>query len=489
MATFKKSEVLKAIESQFKKDFVTGLSLIKPQWSEIAMKVSSNTKVNTYGILSEFPKMREWVGKRQRKAMQAVGMSIENKLFESTVGIPRVDIEDDQVGLFRPIIQQAGQSAAELPDDLVFALLKKGKTTLCYDGQKFFDTDHPVYDNVDGTGSNTTQSNITTGSSRESATFYLFDTTNAIRPLIWQERTAPEITPRFDPEKSESVWNEDVYEWGVRARGAAGFGFWQLAHCVEQTELTAENIMAENEIVVEIDGKQHDNWKSYDIDSDFLIAADAFRFSIGTPSTDTVIPDFTGKEAKVFINEQLIMTGIVDTTQHSINKSSRTFNLNGRDKASILVDCSAPITNVKGLTLLDAVKKIVEPLGIKKVELKAEDNPTLDKVDIDIGETAWNAVKRCAKPDVTKVNFDIQVKISGITLVEIKVAIQKALADYFNTLIPGDELIVSQCEAVVNNLIGVVDRRFTTPTANKKADVVSKIEWFRLGTVSVTEMS
>ncbi|HDR1020941.1 TPA: baseplate J/gp47 family protein [Pasteurella multocida] len=96
---------------------------------------------------------------------------------------------------------------------------------------------------------------------------------------------------------------------------------------------------------------------------------------------------------------------------------------------------------------------------------------------------------KVVKPDVTRVSFDIQVKISGITLAEIKVAIQKSLADYFNTLIPGDELIVSQCEAIVNNLIGVVDRRFTTPTANKKADVVSKIEWFRLGTVSVTEMS
>ncbi|HHE3571962.1 phage baseplate assembly protein [Pasteurella multocida] len=156
------------------------------------------------------------------------------------------------------------------------------------------------------------------------------------------------------------------------------------------------NYPFENEIVVEIDGKQHKSWKSYDIDSDFLIAADAFRFDIGTPSMDTVISNFTGKEVKVMINEQLVMTGIVDTTQHSINKTNRTFNLNGRDKAAILVDCSAPITNVKGLTLLDAVKKIVEPLGIKKVELKAEDNPTLDKVDIDIGETAWNAVKRCA---------------------------------------------------------------------------------------------
>ncbi|OOF86701.1 baseplate J protein [Rodentibacter ratti] len=95
---------------------------------------------------------------------------------------------------------------------------------------------------------------------------------------------------------------------------------------------------------------------------------------------------------------------------------------------------------------------------------------------------------KVVKPDVTKVNFTIQVKISGIALEEIKTAISTALADYFNTLIPGDELIVSQCETVVNNLIGVVDRKFTTPTTNLKADVVNKIEWFRLGTITVTEM-
>ena len=242
--SFKKSEVLKAIETQFKKDFATGLGLIKPQWDLIAMKVSSNTKVNTYGFLGQFPKMVEWINKRQRKAMQAQGTSIENKLYESTVGIPRTDIEDDQVGLFRPMVQQAAQSAAELPDDLVFGLLKTGKTTLCYDSQNYFDTDHPVFANVDGTGASKEQSNITTGTKTEAPTFYIFDTTNAIKPLIWQEREAPEIETKFDPSKSDTVFNEDIYEWGVRARGAAGFGFWQLAHCVEKTELTAENIMA-----------------------------------------------------------------------------------------------------------------------------------------------------------------------------------------------------------------------------------------------------
>jgi baseplate J-like protein len=96
---------------------------------------------------------------------------------------------------------------------------------------------------------------------------------------------------------------------------------------------------------------------------------------------------------------------------------------------------------------------------------------------------------KVVKPDVTKVNFNIQVKISGVALNDIKTAINNALRDYFNGLIPGDDLIVSQCEAVVNNLIGVVDRRFTAPTANRKADIVNKIEWFRLGDVNVTEMN
>ena len=96
---------------------------------------------------------------------------------------------------------------------------------------------------------------------------------------------------------------------------------------------------------------------------------------------------------------------------------------------------------------------------------------------------------KVVKPDVTKVNFNIQVKISGVALNDIKTAIRNALTDYFNGLIPGDDLIVSQCEAVVSDLIGVVDRRFVAPNTNRKADIINKIEWFRLGDVNVTEMA
>ncbi|MFZ7175236.1 Mu-like prophage major head subunit gpT family protein [[Pasteurella] aerogenes] len=304
--SFKKSEVLAIIDSQFKKDFAGGLAKIKPQWNDVAMKVQSNTDTSTYGFLSDFPKMREWVGKRQVKSMQAQGTSIKNKTFESTVSVPRTNVEDDQVGLFRPMVQQMAQSAAELPDDEVFGLLKKGESTLCYDGQNFFDTDHPVYENVDGSGSSSTQSNLTTGSESDAASFYLLDTTNSIKPLIWQERTAPELEAKFDPSRSDTVFMEDLYLWGARARGAAGFGFWQLAHKVKKTALTAENIMA---VVAKMQSLKGDGGKLLNIRPSVILVPPHLEFQARQICEAEIINGTTNVlkgRLKVMVSSQII---------------------------------------------------------------------------------------------------------------------------------------------------------------------------------------
>jgi phage major head subunit gpT-like protein len=41
---------------------------------------------------------------------------------------------------------EMGQAAVRHPEELVFSLLASGFTTACYDGQFFFDSDHPVTD-------------------------------------------------------------------------------------------------------------------------------------------------------------------------------------------------------------------------------------------------------------------------------------------------------------------------------------------------------
>lgn len=93
---------------------------------------------------------------------------------------------------------------------------------------------------------------------------------------------------------------------------------------------------------------------------------------------------------------------------------------------------------------------------------------------------------KVVKPDVTRVDFNIKVKLNNVSLSEMTSQIKTALATHFNTLSPADNLILSQCEAIVSDLIGVVDREITQPTANKIADISSKIEWFRLGRVDVS---
>lgn len=152
-----------------------------------------------------------------------------------------------------------------------------------------------------------------------------------------------------------------------------------------------------NEVVVRIGGKEHKDWLSYDIDSDFLIPADAFSFETNVSQDQGVLADYSSLQCEVLINNQLIMTGIIGHQNEMVDKSNHSITFNGRDLAGLLVDCSVKQINIKGMNVLAAAQKIAEPWKqIKKVILKAEKNPVLDKVDIEPGETAWQALSKIA---------------------------------------------------------------------------------------------
>lgn len=57
---------------------------------------------------------------------------------------------------------------------------------------------------------------------------YLLDCRLPVKPFIFQQREAPEFTPRFDP-ADPHVFDNDEFLAGIRARGAAGYGPWWLA--------------------------------------------------------------------------------------------------------------------------------------------------------------------------------------------------------------------------------------------------------------------
>ena len=200
---------------------------------KIAMTVPSSSRDETYGWMGQFPSLREWIGPRQVKNLEAHGFTIKNRKFESTVEIARDDIADDRLGIFKPVFAEMGQTTRRHPEEMIFGLLASGFATNCHDGQFFFDTDHPV---TDAEGNTLSISNHQGGSGTP---WYLMDTSRSIKPLIWQEREKYEFQ-QLTRDDDDYVFTNDKYLYGIRARVNAGFGLWQLAYGSKQA-LTAAN--------------------------------------------------------------------------------------------------------------------------------------------------------------------------------------------------------------------------------------------------------
>jgi phage major head subunit gpT-like protein len=127
-----------------KTSFNNAFGAVDSLWTQVAMKVTSTSGSNDYKWLSRFPKMQRWVGDKQIKSLEAFKYVVENEDFEATVEVDRNDLDDDNLGIYSTQAQGAGESAAQLPDELVFEAVNAAFSGVCFDGQFFCDTDHPV---------------------------------------------------------------------------------------------------------------------------------------------------------------------------------------------------------------------------------------------------------------------------------------------------------------------------------------------------------
>lgn len=276
--------------------FNNAFAAAQTTWSRIAMESPSSTAEENYSWLSSFPKMRRWIGAKVVKNLSAYRYVVVNEDFEATIAVRRNDIEDDRLGIYKPQAESAGASAAQWPDEIVYEAVNGAFQNVCFDGQPFFDTDHPVGDAMvsnmtdkplsvaslalakagygasrtamkqfkdeEGRSLNVnpnillvgpaledtgrlllTQDKLADGSQNpykgtaelvvdgriESDTFWcLLDTTKPVKPFIYQPRKKPVFVQQTSMD-SPDVFNLAEYKFGAEARGAAGYGFWQLA--------------------------------------------------------------------------------------------------------------------------------------------------------------------------------------------------------------------------------------------------------------------
>lgn len=227
---------LQALRSGFSALYQGGLGQVESQYQQIATVVPSTTSENTYGWLGQVPNMREWIGARVLQAIMEHDYTIKNRDFELTVPVKRNHIKDDNLGIYNPLFTEMGRSTGAHPDQMCFGALAEGFDRQCYDGQNFFDTDHPV---IGEDGSTMTVSNSGGGTG---PTWFLIDDSRALKPIIYQNREEPQFVAMDNP-TDPNVFNNKEFIYGVDGRNNTGYGFWQMAYGSGQT-LNATNYEA-----------------------------------------------------------------------------------------------------------------------------------------------------------------------------------------------------------------------------------------------------
>ncbi len=213
---------LEALRVGFNSRFKQGLSATPTGFAALATTIPSTTKIQTYGWLNAFPQWREWIGERRLKSFSERVYTLLNRKWEMSGEIPLDDIRDDNLGIWNEIVTGFGTGAAqELPEIQIAAAIIAGVTALCYDGQPFFSANHPIGD------AGAVASNRSGDSSGQA--WYLLALDKPIKPFIYQEREKPFFQMVTDPNDSY-VFDNDKIKMGAKARGAAGYTFWQYAH-------------------------------------------------------------------------------------------------------------------------------------------------------------------------------------------------------------------------------------------------------------------
>jgi len=212
--------------------FIDGLNDVEKRvpiyWPKMAELVPSNDIKEIYGRLSGLPGYRKWLGARLIQRMQAGDYTVFNEKYELTVAVSGDDLRFDKLGLRTFMATQQGTRARQLPDTLVWAALNAGFDNDGPDGQKFFDTDHPLV-TVDG--------GATTGSNTEGGAgvpWYITAALPGMKPIILQEVMKPDLVEKFDP-RDDRVFMNDEFVWGSQAMYGAGYFMWPLIQASKQT--------------------------------------------------------------------------------------------------------------------------------------------------------------------------------------------------------------------------------------------------------------
>ncbi|MFK5951771.1 MAG: Mu-like prophage major head subunit gpT family protein [Desulfobacterium sp.] len=113
------------------------------EWiGDVSNYFTSDQEIEEYAWLGMTPAMREWIGGRNTKGFREESMQIRNKHYEATLEVLVKDLRRDKTGQLMARINEQARRANTHWASLLASLIVDGESSVCYDGQYFFDTDH-----------------------------------------------------------------------------------------------------------------------------------------------------------------------------------------------------------------------------------------------------------------------------------------------------------------------------------------------------------
>lgn len=158
--------------------------------------------------------------------------------------------------------------------------------------------------------------------------------------------------------------------------------------------------LSRNDVALWLDGNGWSGWSEVVIDRGIDAVAGGFSLKV-TDRTETGGPISViaaGASCRVSIGSQTLITGFIDTVNRSIDSESRAIEVQGRDLAGDLVDCSAMASPGmwRDQKLEVIAREIAAPFGIGIV-VTADTGKPFARFAIQQGETAWTAIERMAR--------------------------------------------------------------------------------------------
>ena len=145
---------IRALGLAFSTLFQTSLANAVNTFEPIVSRVSTNKNTAALPWGAILSTMKPFLTERQIDNLKMYLQTIAVIKWENTIAVLRDDIEDDDTGSYSLAIQSMGEDAATYPQVEVGRVLREGFATVIWDGQFWFDTDHPIDGVIGGTQSN-----------------------------------------------------------------------------------------------------------------------------------------------------------------------------------------------------------------------------------------------------------------------------------------------------------------------------------------------